>query len=993
MAEQKPERPKTRKRLGRWFWVLITVVGLIILITVLTPVILSSKEFTRWVQARISRSTGGEATIGDLSVGWLKGVRIADFRYRGPQGWTEVDVGQIIATPSLGSLLGGTLALDRAVVNRPRIAVDLRERPPSEAASVDMNDLRRLHELVVRDGSIQLTNTAGRTVQITDLNSDLTVRPPGRTSSLDANFAVPSGQQPGRVTLAGQATPAAKTGWSLRGTTGNVTVEVNDLNLGSITPFLELAGVPVQAEGRVSGNIAGALQNGQIENLHATLVGQNVDVTGEALQGDRVQTSRLNVTANLAQADDAINVSQLNVQTDWARVEATGTLPKTPASLNKLLESGEAYDVKGRFDINLAAVLSQMPNTFAVQRATQITGGRATGDIDSTTEGGRAVLIAKAEITGLASVTGNQQVRLSGPVQTTLRLSTGGQGAQLDNLSVTAPFAKLTASGSLKLINYQGQADLAALQSNLGPFINLGRYNLAGQTASQGQISLGDKVTGVSGSLSAQQLVVTSADGNSVTEPQANVDFQVALNQQEQVLAVKALTAKASFGTISIQDATVPLGQKSQSPLRLALQARDVNLNRVEPYAAFLGSPLPVTLQGIAQSQVTITGQAGTYHIISDGTRIQDFRMISPEKELFAQPQVTALFDIFVDLDQKMINRASWQVNSPQITTKGQLTQTSQDSTIKAQGALDGQLDWAAVAPLASGFVPGQLSITGQKPIAINFTSTYRANEPRGLLAHLTGQASLGFDRADYQGLSFGSTEVNLRAENGLMRVGPLATTVNNGRFNYTGEANLAQSPIILRTTTPLHLAQGVQINVETTRQFLKYANPIFAEVATVDGIANLDVQSMVIPLASNAANRAQLTGTIGINRLTLGASSILNQILAIAGQTVRGQVMTILPTNLTLQNGVVRYDNMQINVGDNPVNFGGAIGLNGILDMTVVLPYTIEGRTVRVGQPETGQRLAVPLTGTLDKPELNLEKLLQLQLQQGLEQLFKRLR
>ena len=62
---------------------------------------------------------------------------------------------------------------------------------------------------------------------------------------------------------------------------------------------------------------------------------------------------------------------------------------------------------------------------------------------------------------------------------------------------------------------------------------------------------------------------------------------------------------------------------------------------------------------------------------------------------------------------------------------------------------------------------------------------------------------------------------------------------------------------------------------------------------------------------------------------------------------------------------------------------------------MTVVLPYTLEGRTVRVGQEQGVARITVPLTGTIAKPELNLKNLIQSQLQEqvlkGLEDLLKK--
>ena len=296
---------------------------------------------------------------------------------------------------------------------------------------------------------------------------------------------------------------------------------------------------------------------------------------------------------------------------------------------------------------------------------------------------------------------------------------------------------------------------------------------------------------------------------------------------------------------------------------------------------------------------------------------------------------------------------------------------------------------------MASTFVPGQLSITGQRPIAINFTSTYPVNEPNGLLAHLTSQASLGFDKAAYLGFDFGSTQLDLRSQDGLMTIGPISTTVNNGRLNFLGHANLRRSPAMLTTPMLVHVAQGVQINEQTAKSLLKYVNPIFADAVQVSGTANFDVRQLALPLTADARTRTQMNGTIWIDNMQLGASGILNQVLAIAGQSIRGQVLTVHPTVLVLQDGVLRYDDMQIDLGQNPVNFRGSIGLDGALNMTVVLPYTLTGRLVRVGQPQAEDRIVVPLTGTIDKPQLNLQKLVQSQLQgqilKGLEGLFQK--
>jgi len=166
----------------------------------------------------------------------------------------------------------------------------------------------------------------------------------------------------------------------------------------------------------------------------------------------------------------------------------------------------------------------------------------------------------------------------------------------------------------------------------------------------------------------------------------------------------------------------------------------------------------------------------------------------------------------------------------------------------------------------------------------------------------------------------------------------------------------------------------------------LMYVNPIFANAVDVSGLANFSCQKLSIPLASGAKNDIEVIGTISANKLQLQASDLLGQILTIAGGTAREEI-TIHPTNFALQKGFLRYDNMQVDVGNNPVNFKGVIGLDKSLDMTVTLPYTTSGRTARVGRETEGDRITLPLKGTITKPKLDTAKLLEQQLQKQLEE------
>ena len=130
-----------------------------------------------------------------------------------------------------------------------------------------------------------------------------------------------------------------------------------------------------------------------------------------------------------------------------------------------------------------------------------------------------------------------------------------------------------------------------------------------------------------------------------------------------------------------------------------------------------------------------------------------------------------------------------------------------------------------------------------------------------------------------------------------------------------------------------------------------------------------------------------EAVGTISIDKLKLQVRGLLGQIFTLIGVSDPRIYMTIHPTRFILQNGFLRYDDMQIDVGDNPVNFKGVIGLDKSLNMTVTLPYTIEGRTARVGEETVSPRISLPLEGTLDRPKLDMRKLLEEQLKQRLRQ------
>ncbi len=979
---------------------------LIVLLLLLAPVFISSDKARQIILAKVNGSVAGRADFADLSMGWLKGIKVADFSFHDDAGQISVQVGQIATKPHYGSLLTGNLSFGQTLIDRPRVEINLKDRQVAQAKAAPQRPaggrtvqpvalpIQQI-ELVLNDGDVKVTDPKSGTVELSQINSKLNLQPPGKQTDFDLRMAVAQAGKPSEIRVAAQVTPKRQTGWTFKGTTGDLTVDVNDLDVESLGPLLALAGVDIQAKGLVRGQAKGQIKDGRIENVSADVTAKNLDVTGAALKGDRLRTSDLEINTALSQGRETINIQTLKIKSDWASASATGTLPTTFKSLDDLLGADSTTSLKGDFNCDVAAVLSQMPKTLGLKEGTQVTSGQLTGNIATATQAGQKQIRATATLAGLGGTVEGKKIALSEPIKAEASVSSGKAGMNFDKIDVSAPFAKINCAGSAEAIQYSAEADLTKLQSELGQFIDIGPYKLAGAFLSKGQISIGQDKIAASASSTLSNLRVDAQDGNSVSEPKAQIDTAIDFDKKTNVIALNSVTARTSFGQLGVKDGVVPMSKDSAQPLRLAPSVSNLDLAKLKPFAVMFASfPKDIQLAGIAESQLSVSGQKNVYTITTDSTKVKGLKLTSPGKKPFEPGDVTVAFDTEITPEEKATNISAkkFQLDSQLIKIRyGQFSQLSKGGKTRLEGQAELEYEWTAVSAVVAPYLPEGLTLQGKRKDAINFLSEYPIGQTDQLMANLTAKAKVGFQQAGYMGLDCGPADVDIQIDSGLLKIVPFSTTVNEGQFNFGAEADFKKKPSLFKTGKPMQIVKDIKINDATTKKLLKYVNPIFADAVNVSGIANFNCEQLDIPISAQAKKDAVVIGTISISQLRLQASDLLGQILAIAGGGARGAEMTMHPTRFVLQKGFLRYDDMQIDIGDNPVNFKGVIGLDKSLDMTVTLPYTTEGRTARVGGLTRGARITLPLKGTVDKPQLDTAKLLELQLKQQGEELLRR--
>ena len=997
-------RKKTATRVLKLAMAIIAI--LIVSVLLLVPALISSGKGRQIILAKINGSIAGQTDFADLSMGWLKGIKVADFSFNDNAGQISVQVREIATKPHYSSLLTGNLSLGQTLIDKPNIQINLKDLkaqksgsqgpkpPPGKTMQPIVLPVKRM-ELVLNDGNIKVTDPKSGTVELSRINSKLNLQPPGQQTNFDLSMAVAQAGKTSEIQVAGNITPKQKTGWSLKGTSGNLTVDVNDLDLESLGPIFALAGIDIQAEGIVGGRATGQIKEGQLEDLNAGINAKNLQITGAKLKGDRLQTGDLDISVKLKQETEAINIDNLQLKSDWASVTASGIVPTTFKSLDDLLDADSNYNLKGTFNCDLAAVSSQMPKTLGLREGMQLTSGRLNGNIETSPKAGSQKQIqANATVTALEGTVEGKKIALSQPLEAQAQISSDNSGINFDKVDVSASFAKINCAGSTKSLKYNAEADLAKLQAELGQFINLGQYQMSGEIQKTGQISIEENSIAASGSGTVKNLRLSSEEGQSASEPMANIEFAVNMDRKKNLVAVDSVIANASLGNFSIKDGVVPLGDEPAAPLSLDITANNVNFEKVRPFAAMFASfPKDMQLAGIAESTISVSSEKNIYKITTDSTKIKGLKLTFPDANSFEPGDVTVAFDAEADAE-KTIRIKTFQLDSDAIKlrfTESQFSRSLKDGNTKLRAQAECEYDWVALSPITARFLPEDLTLQGKRKDTISFVSEYPTGQTDKLLPNLNAKGKVGFDKAGYMGLDFGPTDVDIQVQNGLLNITPFTTTVNEGQFNFAGGADFKQKPALFKAAKPMQIAKDIKINDETTKRLLKYVNPIFADAVNVSGIANFNCEQMAIPINSEAKNDAVIIGTISMNQVRLQTSDLLGQILTVAGGSSRGTVLTMHPTKLVLRKGVLQYDDMQIDVGDNPINFKGAIGLDKSLDMTVTLPYTTEGRTARVGGTTRGARIVLPLKGTVDKPYLDTDKLLELQLKEQGEELLRR--
>ena len=996
---------KPRRRILK---IIISAMVIIILVLVLgvvfaVPAYVSSDSCRGMIIAKANAGSGGVVDIADLSMSWGRGISISGLSFKDNAESISVAVKGFSTRPHYVALLTGNLSFGETVVDEPRIEIDAakikqkaegreprtedRGQKTEAAAGIPVQRI----DLVVKDGDVKIKGPQGE-VEVSQINTTVNLRPEGQRSNFVLAADIADGGATSTISAKGGIKPGKN--WAIKNTSGDLTIEVNNLNLGSLESILAVAGVEIEAKGVVSANLTAAVKDGVIEKASGVVSGRGMEITAPQLKGDRIKTSVLDIAVEMAQQGEMVNVEKLTVQTDWLKAQASGVMPMDFETLSDFMKPDSKYELKANLECDLPAVVAMLPKTLGIKEKTSITSGKLFGNVETLTEAGQKKLSGQMSIDGLRGSVDGKPISISEPIRAEALIVAEGEKVKFEKAQVTSAFAKVNCEGTMEAFTYDAQADLARLAGELGQFADLDKYRLGGQVTSKGQVNTDTKAKTISiaGSANITNLRVSPTPDITIAEPSAAVEVMTVVDNAAQTLLIKQLKAETSFGRFTVNNGKLPMAKGAKGTMSLTASAADVDLAKLQPYLVMAKAiSKDVQLGGIAQSDVTVGFKDDGFRLTTESTKIANLMVKAPGKEPFMQNPVELSLDAEVTPTMKSYKV---QITSPDIKIKSNIQQKVEGKTGSIEGDAQLDYDWKTLSSMLSAFMPSALVVEGKRKDTVIFSSRYPADNPDAMMANLNAQTKLGFDRAGYMGLNIGATNVDVKVDKGFLVMAPFTTTVNNGQFNFGGSADFKQKPALFKLARPMYIVKDVQLNDEIANKLLARINPVFSGALSVSGVANFDCNGLTVPITGGRTEDVDIAGTVSMAQVKMQPTGLLGAILSASGAS-GGETMTIHPTPFVVRDGFVRYANMQMDIGNTPINFAGSVPLDAnreIENLSITLPFAARGGLVKADEQEGSRRITAYVKGTPRRPELDIGKTVQEELiQTGLELLLEK--
>jgi hypothetical protein len=281
--------------------------------------------------------------------------------------------------------------------------------------------------------------------------------------------------------------------------------------------------------------------------------------------------------------------------------------------------------------------------------------------------------------------------------------------------------------------------------------------------------------------------------------------------------------------------------------------------------------------------------------------------------------------------------------------------------------------DWDLIGSRTRWIGPQGIEISGSERRPWHFAGPLRPTPAGSPRASVAASVATRLDSIDLCGLKLGPLELAAHWEQGTLRFQPIQSPVQSGRLSAQPSITLSDGIARVRHDGG-RILENIAIDENLCEWILRYVDPLLAVSGNLRGQLALDLDRLEIPLREDGMRRGSFQGKLVIDDAEFTPSESLHEIFAFAGIRTPQSIRTSQVIDLRLEEGRIHHHGLTLPVGEEQVMLDGWVDLDHHLSIRVSLPLTEQllGKDKRLYRLLRGQRIEVPVTGTLEHLEIN---------------------
>ena len=657
------------------------------------------------------------------------------------------------------------------------------------------------------------------------------------------------------------------------------------------------------------------------------------------------------------------------------------------SSFGTLKGSGTPDDLSLSLRSDLAAALQEASSFFDV--GTLDLAGKASLDLDlTTTEGGRKVTLdGTLSDLRVAGLTPEPVTEPGLSLQASGIAAEGGTGMpeavkditlKLDSSAGSLNLAAARAGpgkamGSVSDLQLEGKLNLGKFASQLRPTGLLpADLKVDGRLQQTVKAGLDSGIVRIDDAQTVTQDLSVRRGGNSFSRDKINVSLQGRADLQSRAAELSKVTLQSGDMKLELSGLSIPKPTKLPAGVTGKFSGQTSLASVLAAVRPFM-SP-PEKMQFFGQAKLDGRLESGKKeHQTNLGVVITGLRIRGPNEATLKEERVELTTELTAMPQKQTVRFDPVKLSSSpgilNLAAAGTFSDWADRKLLDAEVTVSP--DFSRIAEFLRNWTGRDITLKGEGDGKFDLRTSLQNMSLAGLLENTTATAQIPVEQADISGLVARSMALDVNTKDGRAR-STVAGELNDGKLDLATIVQLEKGIPVMVMPENREVLSNVQIRGGAFTRLLSRAVPIFRNALEPTGKVDMTVIKARMPLQREPLKRLSTRARIQVADASLKSSGTLRGLLKMADLQDERFDVPDQDISLRVEDGVVRHDEMNINIGGHTLDVSSAVGLDKSLDMKVELPVTRE----LVGSDAVyalvrGRRLTARIGGTLDDPKL----------------------